>query len=257
MNFRGKTVVITGASSGIGNALAVALAAQGAKVGIIARRVELLDQLAAKIHNTGGTVASATVDVGDREQLHTAIRELEAKLGPTDLLIANAGVGVYSGADPMNVPGVEQMMRVNYLGVVYAFEAVLPGMLARGKGHLAAVSSLAAYKGLPGSAGYCASKAAVNNFCEGLRIELAPRGVAVTTICPGFIRTEMTAKNVQPMPFMLEADVAAKRILNALGKRKKVFNFPWIMYRLMRFTRFLPDRMIQKRLMGGPAKPSS
>jgi short-subunit dehydrogenase len=255
MGFRGQTVVITGASSGIGEALAVELGAQGAKVGLIARRADRLEQITSKIRSAGGTVATATADVGDREQVFTAIAKLETELGPADLMIANAGASDYTGADPMNVPGVELMMRVNFLGVVYAFEAVLPKMLARGKGHLAAVSSLAAYKGLPGSAGYCASKAAVSSYCEGLRIELAPRGVAVTTICPGFIRTDMTAKNVQPMPFMLEPDAAAKRILGALRRRKKVFNFPWVMYRLMRATRFMPDRMIRKRLMGGPAKP--
>ncbi len=255
MNYRGKTILITGASSGIGQALAKELAGQGAKVGAIARRAELLEKLAGEIRSNGGTIETALADVANREELHAAIQQLLAKLGPVDLLIANAGVGVYSGADPLNVPGVELMMRVNYLGVVYAFEAVLPGMLARGSGHLAAVSSLAAYKGLPGSAGYCASKAAVSLYCEGLRIELAPRGVAVTTICPGFVRSEMTAKNVQPMPFMLDAEAAAKRIANALKKRTKVYNFPWIMYRLMRSTRFMPDRMIRKRLMGGPAKP--
>jgi len=257
MAFRGKTVLITGASSGIGSSLAKELAAQGAKVGVIARRGELLDKLASEIQALGGIIESSSADVGDREQLHSAIRQLAYKLGPVDLLIANAGIADYTGADPMNVSSVEAMMRVNYFGAVYAFEAVLPAMLERGTGHLAAVSSLAAYKGLPGSAGYCASKAAVSSYCEGLRIELAPRGVAVTTICPGFIRTEMTAKNVQPMPFMLEPDAAAKRIVRALGKRAKVYNFPWIMYRLMRATRFMPDRMIRKRLMGGPNKPVS
>lgn len=256
MSFRGKTVLITGASSGIGQALAKELAAQGAKVGAIARRAELLDKLGGEIRGSGGTIETAPADVADRVQLHSAIQQLKQKLGPVDLLIANAGVSDYSGADPINIPGVEQMMRVNYLGVVYAFEAVLPDMLARKSGHLAALSSLAAYKGLPGSAGYCASKAAVSIYCEGLRIELGPRGVAMTTICPGFVRSEMTAKNVHPMPFMMDADAAAKRIVNALRKRAKVYNFPWIMYRLMRATRFMPDRMIRKRLLGGPAKPT-
>ena len=256
MSFLGKTVLITGASSGIGQALAKELAGQGAKVGAVARRVDLLDKLAGEIRMAGGTIETAIADVTNRDQLHAAIQQLKQKLGPVDLLIANAGVADYTGADPMNVPGVEVMMRVNYLGVVYAFEAVLPDMLARKSGHLAAVSSLAAYKGLPGSAGYCASKAAVSSYCKGLRIELAPRGVAVTTICPGFVRSEMTAKNVHPMPFMMDADRAAKQIANALRKRTKVYNFPWIMYRLMRATRFMPDRMVRKRLMGGPAKPN-
>lgn len=257
MSFRDKTVLITGASGGIGFALAKEFAAQGAKVGAVARRAELLGTLAGEVRAAGGTIETATADVGQREQLHAAIQQLKGKLGPVDLLIANAGVADYTGADPVNVPGVEMMMRINFLGVVYAFEALLPDMLARGSGHLAAVSSLAAYKGLPGSAGYCASKAAVSSYCEALRIELGPHGVAVTTICPGFIRTDMTAKNVQPMPFMLEPTAAAKRIANALHRRVKVYNFPWVMYRLMRATRFMPDRMIRRRLMGGPAKPLS
>jgi short-subunit dehydrogenase len=133
------------------------------------------------------------------------------------------------------------MFRVNTLGVVYAIEAVLPEMLRRGRGHLAAVSSLGAYKGLPGESAYCASKAAVNTFMEGLRIQLRGKGIAVTTICPGFVRTPMTSVNDFPMPFLLEADEAARRIVRALRRKVKVFDFPWPMAVLMHLTRWLPD----------------
>src|SRR5205807_1958438 len=154
--------------------------------------------------------------------------------GPVDLLIANAGVGAPTVLTPLNVPDIEKMFRVNVLGVIYAIEAVLPGMLERKKGHLAAVSSIAAYKGLPGESGYTSSKAAVNTFMEGLRIQLRDKGIAVTTICPGFVKTPMTEVNKFHMPFLLEAEEAARRMVRALGKKKKVYNFPWQMSLLMR-----------------------
>ncbi len=249
MAWRGKTVLITGASSGIGRALAVELAARGARVGILARRPELLQELAGEIRAAGGTVEAEPCDVANRDSVAEAIGKLEARLGPTDCLIANAGVSLPSGGDPVGADGVETMMRVNYLGVVFAFETVLPGMLARGAGHVVAVSSLAAYKGLPGSAGYCASKSAVNAFCESLRIELKPRGVAVTVVCPGFIRTDMTAKQTNRMPFLMDAEAAARRIADALPRRRGVYNFPWIMYRLMKMTRWLPDGLVRRSVL--------
>jgi short-subunit dehydrogenase len=170
-----------------------------------------------------------------------AVHEIVAKLGPVDLLVANAGVGAPTLLEPFNVADVEKMFRVNTLGVVYAIEAVLPDMLRRGQGHLAAVSSLAAYKGLPGESAYCASKAAVNTYLEGLRIQLRGRGIAVTTICPGFVKTPMTDINQFHMPWLLQADDAARRIVRALQHRCKVYNFPWQTTLLMRVTRWLPD----------------
>lgn len=247
--FANQVAVITGASSGIGWALAKVLAAAGCKVGLVARRQEQLVALAGEIQQTGGVVALAAADVAQRQQTLDAIQEVAAKLGPVDLLIANAGVGAPTVLEPFNVHDVEKMFRVNVLGVVYAIEAVLPGMLQRGRGHLAAVSSLAAYKGLPGESGYTSSKAAVNNFMEGLRIQLRGRGIAVTTICPGFVKTPMTEVNQFKMPFLLEADEAARRIVRALAQRKKVFNFPWQMSLLMKLTACLPDWMVA-RVMG-------
>jgi short-subunit dehydrogenase len=140
------------------------------------------------------------------------------------------------------------MFQVNVLGVVYSLEAVLPQMLARGQGHIAAVSSLGAYKGLPGEWGYSASKAAVNNIMEGLRIQVRDRGIAVTTICPGFIRTPMTAVNTFKMPWLLEADEAARRIVRALGRRRKVYNFPWQTNLLMKLARWAPDWAVARMM---------
>jgi len=128
-------------------------------------------------------------------------------------------------------------------------------MLGRGRGHLAAVSSLAAYKALPGESGYCASKAAVNFYMEGLRIQLRHRNIAVTTICPGFVRTPMTAVNKFHMPWLLEADEAARRIVQALQRKRKVYNFPWQTTLLMKLSCWLPDWMLARTMQDYNAKP--
>lgn len=248
MSFTNAVAVITGASSGIGRALAVALAEQGARVGVTARRADLLDALVAEVRAKGGTIEAAPADVTDRDAVLAGVRGLADKLGPVDLMIANAGVGYHTGADPMNVPGVEHMTRVNFLGTVYAFEAVMAPMLARRSGHLVAVSSLAAYKGLPGAAAYCATKAAVKNYCEALRIELYGKGVAVTCVCPGFIDTPMTADNPKPMPFLMTAEQGAARILRGLRRKPGVFDFPKPMKFLMWLSRWAPDRTIARRV---------
>jgi short-subunit dehydrogenase len=189
-------------------------------------------------------------NVTDRHGTVAAIHSLRDGLGPVDLLIANSGVGLPTELEPMNMDQVDNMIKVNYLGVVYAIEAVLPQMLERQSGHLAAVSSLAAYKGMPGESGYCSSKAAVNVYMEGLRIQLRKRGIAVTTICPGFIKTPMTDVNVFPMPWLMTADDAARRIVRALARKKKVFNFPWQLALLMRLTRWAPDWIMARTLRG-------
>src|SRR5262249_21719575 len=155
---------------------------------------------------SGGTAALAAADIGDRGQALTSIREVSAALGPVDLLIANAGVGRPTFLDPMNVPDVEMMFRVNVLGMVYAFEAVLHDTLRRGRGILAGVSILGAYNGLRGESGYCASKMAVITCLESLRINLHGRGIPVTTICLGVVRPPMADSHAFHMPWLLEPD---------------------------------------------------
>lgn len=244
----GRAAVITGASSGIGRALALALSNEGYRVGLIARRRALIDELVAQIERSGGVAAAAAADVGDREQVQAAVAALDRAIGPVDLLIANAGVGHYTSLDPINVEAVEETFRVNVLGVIYAIDAVLPAMLVRGRGHIAAVSSLAAYKGLPGDSAYCASKAAVNTYLEGLRIQARRRGIAVTTICPGYVHTPMTAGNTDGMPWVISAEDAAARIVRALHRHRKVFNFPWPTARLVKLARWAPDWLIARAL---------
>jgi short-subunit dehydrogenase len=248
MSFANQVAVITGASSGIGWAVAKELAGRGCHVGLIARRGERLQTLADEIAAAGGKAAFAAADVGDRAQTLAAFQAVRDRLGPTDLLFANSGVGLPTPLEPMNTPQVESMFRVNTLGLVYAIEAVLPEMLQRGRGHLAAVSSLAAYKGLPGESAYCASKAAVIVYMEGLRIQLRKRGIFVTTVCPGFIATPMTAVNEFKMPWLMTAEKAARKIVRALERRRKVYNFPWQTTLLMKVTAWMPDWIIARSL---------
>jgi short-subunit dehydrogenase len=246
VSYAGRVAFITGSSSGIGRALATALARSGCRVGLIARRKPLLDQIHAEIQADGGIAAVSPADVGDRSQIHRAFAELTAALGPADLLIASAGVGVPTTLEPMNIDTIEETIRVNVLGVIYAIEACLPSMLERGSGQIAAISSLSAYKGMPGESAYCASKAAVNSYLEGLRVQVRNRGIGVTTICPGFVKTPMTAIEDFPMLWPMEAEEAADRIIRALRKRVKVLNFPWQTTTLMQLARLMPDWVLAR-----------
>ncbi len=240
----GKVAVVTGASSGIGWALAKELAAEGCRVGLIARRAEPLQALAADIAAAGGKAVAAAADVGRREQVAAAVESVRGALGPIDLAIANAGIGRPTLLDPVNVADVEETFQINLLGVVYTFAAVLPEMLARKSGHVVAVSSLAGYRGLPGESAYCASKAAVNVYMDGLRMHLRGTGVRATTICPGFVKTPMTASNRFHMPQLMEADYAARRIVRAIKAGKKVYNFPQGLHLLTKLSRWVPDRFV-------------
>ncbi len=237
--------------------MAVALAAQGVRVGAIARRADLLAELSAEIRSCGGHIETAVADVADRHSVHAAYSQLVATLGPVDRVIANAGFGESLPADhPDHVANLEYTTQVNYLGVVYTFAAALPGMLASKSGHLVAISSLAAYKGLPGAAAYCASKAAVFTYCESLRIELRSR-VDVTCVCPGYVTTAMTSRNPGPMPLVMPAEEAAQRIISALDRRPKVYDFPWAMRRLMWLSRWAPDRLIARLNVKASNEPTT
>lgn len=197
----------------------------------------------------------AAADVADRQATLAAFAQLREKLGPVDLMVANAGVGRPTTLDPINVAEIEQMFRVNVFGMIYSIEAVLPEMLRRKSGHIAAVSSLGGYKGLPGESGYCSTKAAVNCYVEGLRIHLRDKGIAVTTICPGFVKTPMTDVNEFKMPFLMSAEKAARKIVRALERKKKVYNFPLGTTLLVKMSRWLPDWMVARSMGEYNEKP--
>lgn len=241
MSFANQVAVVTGASSGMGWEVAKELARKRCAVGVVARRQDRLETLVKEIQAAGGKAAWAVADVADRGETMSAIHSLRDQLGPVDLLIANSGIGISTTVEPFNVDDIEQMFKVNTLGVVHAVAAVLPEMLQRGKGHLAAVSSLAAHFAIPGESGYCGSKTAVNVFFDSLRVQLRNRGVHVTTLCPGFVATPMTANNTFWMPWLLTAEQAAKKMVWAIARKKKVYNFPWQLSLLVKSANWLPD----------------
>ena len=236
--------VVTGASSGIGAELSRQLAAGGAKVALLGRRVDLLASVGAEIRAKGGTAHEIECDVRDPLNVKAAVAEATKELGAVDLAIANAGVGHVIPAEEFDSRLFEDIIRTNLMGTVHLVEAVLPEMLARRQGQIVGVSSLAAYRGFPQTHAYCASKAAMNTFLEGLRAEIADHGIAVTTVCPGFVRTPMTAKNRGAMPFLLDADECARRILRAARARRRVYNFPWPMATAMWIVRWLPSGLL-------------
>jgi short-subunit dehydrogenase len=245
--------IVTGASSGIGLALALRLASSGYRVGLIARRRDAIEAAANEIDAAGGSAVAAPADVADRARLHAAVAEIQRRLGPPAVMVANAGFGAPTQLDPLNTADVEQTFGVNVLGVIYSIEAVLPGMIARKSGHVLAVSSLAAFKGLPGESAYCASKAAVNVYMEGLRIALRSKGLVVTTVCPGFVDTAMKPMN-SATPFLMSADAASRRIARLIARRRGgVIRFPLSMSLLMSLIARLPDAIVARLIQVEPA----
>lgn len=248
-----RVAAITGASSGIGRAMAVEIARRGGDVALLARRRDALEETAAAVRAAGRHAAVAPCDVRDRDAVLAAFRAAEAVLGPADVLIANAGIGLPVSAARWDGRRVAEVLEVNVLGAVYAIEAVLPGMLERRTGRIAGISSLAAWRAFPAHAPYGASKAALNYVLESLRIELLSSGVGVTTICPGFIRTPMTAPNRFRMPFLMDADDAVRRILDAIAAGRRVYAFPWPLALGVRAARLLPG-FVWERMAGRRAR---
>lgn len=246
----GRVAVVTGASSGLGAELARQLAARGVAVGLTARRLDLLDALAVEVRARGGTAAVAAADAGDIDATRAAIRALADQLGPIDLLIANAGFGRTLGARDFAASTIETMVRVNLVGAAAAIEAVLPAMLERGSGQIVGMSSLAAYRGLPGGAGYCASKAGLSAMLESLRHDLRGSGVAVTIVHPGYVRTPMTEGSARRLPFLMDVEPAARRILKGIAARRRYVDFPWPMATLAGLGRILPGAIVD-RVLGG------
>lgn len=243
MFWRDKTVMITGASSGIGRGLALELSKRGAQLGLIARRADKLAELTREIETANGKAIALPADVMDAASLATAATQLRATFGPIDVLIANAGVGATVDGAELKGSTVAGVINVNVLGAANSVEAVVPEMVKRGSGQLVVISSLAAYRGLPKSAAYCASKAAVSAFFESLRLDLQPRGIDVTIIHPGFIKTPLTAGRHAQMPFLMELEDAVAEIISAIEKRKKSYAFPWQLATIVRAGMIMPNFM--------------
>lgn len=251
-----KTVFITGASSGIGEALALELARHGARVGLFARRKDRLDRLAEAIRTFGGWALPIAGDVGSRDDVRQAVERLTEESGPIDVLIANAGRGMH-GQPETSAAAVAAVYRVNFLGAVYAFEAVLSAMEARGEGHIAVISSgTALLPKLAASPTYASSKEALGRYFEGLGRELRLAGIRVTVVYPGFVRTEMTAGH-KFMPFAVESDEAARIIRRAIERGRSRLLFPRRTFWLGRVVQHIPTRLQvlgRQRFSGKPNK---
>jgi short-subunit dehydrogenase len=245
-HWSGKVALITGASSGIGRALAVELGRRGASLALIARRADALREAAGEIESAGGRVLALPADVRDAAEVRAAADRVRESWGHIDLLVANAGLGGTTPAKNLRADEVAEIINTNVIGAVNCVAAVLPEMLARRSGQLVAISSLAAYRGLPNSAAYSASKAAVSTFFESLRVDLRNTGVDVTIIHPGYIKTALTAGRKARMPFLMELDEATALIIRAIEARRRAYAFPWQLAGLARLLKLMPDALYDR-----------
>ena len=235
-----RTAWITGASSGIGRALAVALAERGVTVAASARSADKLADLA-QAHRG---IAPLPLDVLDAAAMAEAVRSIAGTLGPVDLAVFNAGTWESMSVRNFSAAKAARSMAVNYQGIVNGIEALLPSMLERGSGHIALMASVMGYRGLsPLTAAYAPAKAAVISLAESLRNDLAAGGIAVSVINPGYVETPMTAGNKFPMPFIVPAEDAARRIIRGLESRKFEIAFPRPLVAMMKLGRYMPNAL--------------
>lgn len=246
-------VFLTGASSGIGEALAKHYAGRGATLGLFARRGDLLRTLKASLATAAETYEG---DVRDLQAVKSAASDFMSRHGTPDLVIANAGVSYGTLTErEEDAATFREVLDINVMGLVNTFHPFVAPMRARGSGRLVGIASVAGFRGLPGASAYSASKAAAIRYLEALRVELRRSGVRVTTICPGFIATPMTAKNPYPMPFILEADDAARRFARAIDADKSYAVIPWQMAIVGRILAVLPNAIYDRLMAGRGRKP--
>lgn len=247
-----QVVIVTGAASGIGQELCRLFARRGAKIGLLDRDKSKLEAFAEELRQAGVHCAAAAVDVRQREQVHAAVRQIVGVLGPADILIPCAGICRASTVDDLKISELEEIVQINFLGMVYAIEAVLPSMLERNSGQIAGISSMAGVRGIPFEPAYSASKAAVGAYLESLRSELRQRGIAVTTVFPGYVQTPL----LDEINGMMGADMsggkaftasaAAARIMQGLERRSAYIYFPRPLGVSVRLSRLMPPRMYDR-----------
>ncbi|MFT8316924.1 MAG: SDR family oxidoreductase [Sporolactobacillus sp.] len=232
----GKLIVITGASSGVGYAAAHLFAERGSRVILLARNASRLADLEREIRRKRQQAASFVLDVTDGAAVSRIFSQIMREFGIPDLLINCAGIGIFQSFDEMDRQVMDKMVAVNFVGLMACTRAVLPAMLARGRGHLVNIASIAGKLATPKAAVYAATKHAVMGFSDGLRLEIADQGVRVTVINPGPIRTPFM-KRADPEGdyakhagrYMLSAEKVAAAIVRAVEKNKREVNMPWYM----------------------------
>jgi len=222
-----RHALVTGASSGLGRAIAIELARRGLHVHLVARRAERLDEVAARIRAGGGSATCRVADVTDRAALRAAVAAAEGHAGVAlDVLVANAGVAENGLGETPAAERAARVLDLNLRAAVDTIEAAAPAMVARGRGTVAAVTSLAGVRGLPGAASYCASKAGLSAYLESRALDLHASGVRVVDVRPGFVRTPMTDRNRFRMPFLMEPEAAARRAVAGILAGRRVVAFP-------------------------------
>ncbi|MBM3568702.1 MAG: SDR family NAD(P)-dependent oxidoreductase [Alphaproteobacteria bacterium] len=248
-----RSILITGASSGIGEALALHYAAPGSELTLTGRDNERLEAVAAACRAKGAEVLTAPIAVTERESMARLVAESDARR-PLDLVIANAGISAGSG-DASGIDAIARsLFAVNVEGVFNTVHPALERMAARGSGQIALMASMASFVGLPGAGPYSASKAAVRTYGEALRGRFARKGIRVSVICPGYVRSRLTARNRFPMPFLMDADRAARVIARGLARNRARIAFPWPVLAAMRLLQFLPASWSDHLLRRAPAK---
>ncbi|QBQ96046.1 SDR family oxidoreductase [Paraburkholderia pallida] len=250
-------VFITGASSGIGAALAAEYARRGAILGLVARRADALEALVETLSQSHPQppVSLYCADVRDADALAAAARAFIAEHGLPDVVIANAGVSRGAVTGHGDLATFRDVMDTNYFGMVATFEPFAEAMAQARRGTLVGIASVAGVRGLPGSGAYSASKAAAFAYLESLRVEMRPFKVSVVTIAPGYIRTPMTAKNPYRMPFLMDADRFAAKTADAIARGTAFAVFPWPMRVVAALLGALPRWLYDRAFERAPRKP--
>jgi short-subunit dehydrogenase len=247
-----QVVIVTGAASGIGQELCRLFARRGARIGLVDRDKCKLEAFADELRQADVPCATVAVDVRQREQVHDAVRQIVGALGPADILIPCAGICRASTVDDLKISELEEIVGINFMGMVYVIEAVLPSMLERNSGQIAGISSMAGVRGIPFEPAYSASKAAVGAYLESLRCELRPRGITIMTVFPGYVQTPL----LDEINGMMGADMsggkaftpnaAAARIVEGLERRSSYIYFPRPLGLSVRLSRLMPPRMYDR-----------
>lgn len=248
-------IFITGASSGLGMGFARYYARPGVTLGLVARRKALLDELQAELGERGATVLGYEQDVCDTQKMVECAQDFLERAGGVDLVLANAGVGIRNSVHEGESAEVAALMQINVIGVTNTLLPFVPAMLTQKSGTLVGMSSMAGHQALPGRAAYCASKAAVKMFMDGLRMDLHGTGVHAMTICPGFVDTPLIRDNPSTF-FVVDLESAVQKMVRAIAQRRRTYTFPWQMNWLHYLAKFFPEALV-RRLAPAPRTRSS